>query len=91
MKQTLAELRKGQGLTQRGLAIKLSKIDENVKFSSAAVALYELGLRTPNLKKAKLIARYFGVYVENILLGSDACRMKGTDKEQVVASKAVNQ
>ena len=90
MRQTLAELRNGKGLTQRELASKLSSIDPNINFSPAAIALYELGLRTPGLQKAKLIARYFGVPVEDIFFGSDACKEQAKN-EETATSRAVNQ
>jgi putative transcriptional regulator len=90
MSQTLAELRNGKGLTQRELASKLSSIDPNINFSSAAIALYELGLRTPSLQKAKMIARYFGVPVEEIFFGPDACEEQARNKE-AATFKAANQ
>lgn len=62
MKQTLSELRSQRGMTQRDLARQLS-------ISASAVALYELGLRTPSLHRAKMIAQFFGVAVEDILFG----------------------
>lgn len=74
MKQTLAELRNKRGLTQRALAHNLSNLQPNTRFSPASIALYELGLRTPGLHKAKLIAHYFDVPVEDILFGPDACK-----------------
>lgn len=91
MKQTLAELRNKRNLTQRSLAEELSKIDERFNFSPAAIALYELGLRTPGLQKAKLIARYFGVPVENIIFGPHACNMQAVDDEHAATTEAVNQ
>jgi transcriptional regulator with XRE-family HTH domain len=74
MKQTLAELRNKRGLTQRALAYKLSNLEQNINFSAASIALYELGLRTPLLHKAKLIAHYFDIPVEDILFGPAACK-----------------
>lgn len=62
MQRTLAELRALRGLTQRGMAKQLG-------ISASAVALYELGLRTPSLQRAKLIAQFFGVPVEAIVFG----------------------
>ncbi|MGI6588603.1 MAG: helix-turn-helix transcriptional regulator [Peptococcia bacterium] len=62
---------------------RLSNIEKDINFSPAAIALYELGLRTPSLQKAKLIARYFGVPVEDIIFGPSACEMQeGAAKKQ---------
>ena len=84
VKQTLGELRNKKNLTQRELAKNLSRIDEETRFSSASIALYELGLRTPGLQKAKLLARYFGVHVEDILFGPDACKMQAEQNSNVI-------
>ena len=60
---TLNELRKNSGLTQAGLASELG-------MSKSTIAMYELGQRTPNLKTALEIAKYFGVNVEKIRFSS---------------------
>ena len=91
MKQTLAEFRNKKGLTQRALAARLSKIEKDINFSPAAITLYELGLRTPSLQKAKLIARYFGVPVEDIIFGPSACEMQEGGSKETAPSEAVNQ
>ena len=62
MKHTLAALRTSRRLTQRDVAKQLG-------ISASAIALYELGLRTPSLQRAKLIAQFFGVPVEDIVFG----------------------
>lgn len=69
---TLAELRSAKKLSQRDLAAELSRIEQGIRFAPATIALYELGLRTPGLKRAKIIARYFDVPVERIAFGHDA-------------------
>jgi len=38
--------------------------------------MYEIGLRTPYLKKAKEIAAYFGVPVEQIIFGPEVKTIK---------------
>lgn len=55
----LAELRKKKGLTQKELANKL-------KISESAIAMYETGRRIPSLNKAKMIAEFFDVNIEDI-------------------------
>jgi putative transcriptional regulator len=91
VKKTIAELRGEMDLTQRELATQLSIVQDDFNFSPAAIALYELGLRTPSLQKAKLIAKFFGVRVEDIIFGPDACNMQATKDEQAATSEAVNQ
>lgn len=86
MKKPLSILRDEKGLTQRQLAIELSKNRENLSFSHATIALYERGLRTPSLKRAKVIARYFGVPVESIIFGNDAYELKA--KKHLVSTGA---
>lgn len=55
----LAELRKKKGLTQKELARAL-------KISESAIAMYETGRRTPSLARAKVIANFFNVDIEEI-------------------------
>jgi len=55
----LAELRKKKGLTQKELAKAL-------KISESAIAMYETGRRTPSLARAKIIANFFDVDIEEI-------------------------
>lgn len=57
--KTLSELRKGKNITQKELAKAL-------KVSVSTIAMYEIGERTPSLKKAKKIADFFGVPIESI-------------------------
>ncbi len=63
--KTLAELRKKAGLSQAELAIELD-------ISSSSIAMYEIGARTPPLKKAQRIARFFGVQTDDIFFGPSA-------------------
>ncbi len=71
---TLTELRETRGLSQRQLADELTRYnEEGIEFSASSIALYELGLRTPSLKRAKTIARFFGIPVEDIIFGTFAC------------------
>lgn len=55
----LAELRKKKGLTQKELAKAL-------KISESAIAMYETGRRTPSLARARIIADFFDVNIEEI-------------------------
>lgn len=57
--KTLSELRKEKNMTQKELAKAL-------KLSVSAIAMYEIGQRTPSLKKALEIADFFGVPIESI-------------------------
>lgn len=57
--KTLAELRKERNMTQKQLAKAL-------KISESAVAMYEIGERTPSLKVAKRIAEFFNIPIEQI-------------------------
>lgn len=56
---TLSELRNKNNLTQKELA-------EALNFSISSVAMYEIGARIPSLKRAKRIANYFKVSLEDI-------------------------
>lgn len=55
----LAELRKKEGLTQEELAKKIG-------ISTSSIAMYETGDRNPPLNKAKILADFFGVAIEDI-------------------------
>ena len=57
--KTLAELRKERNMTQKQLA-------EALRISVSAVAMYEIGERTPSLKVAKRIAEFFNIPIEQI-------------------------
>lgn len=59
----LSRLREQRNLTQRQLAIALG-------IAPSSIAMYETGARTPSLKKAKDIASYFGVSVDEIVFGT---------------------
>lgn len=58
----LSRLREQRNLTQRQLAIALG-------IAPSSIAMYEIGARIPSLKKAKDIAAYFGVTVDDIIFG----------------------
>ena len=60
----LAELRKSKNLTQKQLANILN-------ISPSAIAMYETGDRIPPLFKAKRIAQFFNVKVEEIFFGKE--------------------
>lgn len=62
---TLSELRKQKGLTQRELAEKLG-------VGISTIAMYETGSRIPSLKKARQIADYFEIPLEEIFFGETA-------------------
>lgn len=68
--KTLAELRAENNISQRDLAKKIG-------VSSAAIGMYESGKRTPPLKKAILIAKLFGVQVENLSFSKTDCTTEG--------------
>ena len=55
----LSTLRMSKGLSQRDLADELN-------ISAGIIGLYETGKRTPSLKNAKIIAKYFEVSLEDI-------------------------
>lgn len=82
----LARLRQSKGLTQKELAKQLSKNKEKIYFSKSAVSLYELGLRYPNWKKAKIIADFFEVSIDELFFGQDANELKS--KEQNTHNQA---
>lgn len=75
-------LRNQLKISQKKLADKLSEIEKGVNFSQTSIALYELGLRTPSLKRAKIIANYFGLPVEAIIFGPFDCNLKSNDLKQ---------
>lgn len=62
-KTSLAELRLERGLSQRELA-------KQIHVSSGTIGMYEVGKRTPSLEKAKRIAAFFGIPLENIIFES---------------------
>lgn len=59
---SLAELRKNKKLTQE----QLSKL---LGISKSSIAMYETGQRVPSLSRAKKIAEFFNVSVEEIFFG----------------------
>lgn len=68
--KALSEYRKARNLSQTELAQELRSVGVNV--SSASIAMYELGHRTPPLEKAQNIAKYFGVSTDDIFFGRHA-------------------
>ena len=56
---TLAELRKEKKLTQEQLAKALN-------MSVSAIAMYETGARIPRLQRARIIAEFFKVPIQEI-------------------------
>lgn len=63
--KTLAELRNERGLTQKELA-------EKTGIAASTIAMYETGEREPSLKRARILARFFGVTIADIFFGKDA-------------------
>lgn len=59
MEKTLAELRREFKITQEELATKIG-------ISKGAIGMYETGKRVPSLYRAKKIARFFGVKLEDL-------------------------
>jgi len=59
LRKTLSTLRKEKGLSQAELA-------DDLGISGGAIAMYETGKRTPNLRKALEIAKYFNIPLESI-------------------------
>ena len=63
MAKNLVQLRKERGnMTQKQLSEKLG-------IAPSTLAMYEIGQRTPALEKAKQIANYFELKVEDIIFG----------------------
>ena len=61
---SLSILRQAKGLTQKDLAVELG-------VSSALIAMYETGKRSPKLSRAIEIAKIFDVPVESIAFKSE--------------------
>lgn len=59
MKKTMSELRREQNMTQEELAIKIG-------VSKGAIGMYETGKRMPSFNRAKQIAQFFGVALEDL-------------------------
>lgn len=60
--KTLSELRLKVGLTQKELHKKTG-------IPMSSIAMYEIGERIPSLKRAKKLAEFFEVPVEEIFFG----------------------
>ena len=71
-KKTLAELRNERNLTQKELS-------EAIDISSSAIAMYETGERTPPIKKAKKIAAFFNVKIDDIFFGQEVHELRAKD------------
>lgn len=69
MRYTLAELRKIKGLTQAALAKQLG-------VAPSTIAQYETGKRTPNLERAREIAKFFNVGLDDINFGPIAHNLR---------------
>ncbi len=65
MEQTMVELRRKLNITQEELAVKIG-------VSKGAIGMYETGKRTPSLNRAKQIAQFFGVPLEDLCFHKDA-------------------
>jgi transcriptional regulator with XRE-family HTH domain len=63
--KSLADLRKGNNLTQKELADLLG-------ISAAAVSMYESGVRNPPFKRVREIAKLFGISSDDIFFKSIA-------------------
>lgn len=72
----IAELRLLKGVSQEELA-------KEVGVSPSAIAMYEIGERTPGLKNAKIIADYFGVPIEYIFFGACAHEVRAETEDGV--------
>lgn len=73
----IAELRHRENLTQKELAKKIG-------ISASAIAMYEIGARTPALKTAKKLADYFGVQIEDIFFSNVTHELNvNMDKKEV--------
>lgn len=63
MSCTMVSLRKDRNLTQEMLA-------KEIGVTKGAIGMYELGKRTPSLKRAKQIADFFNVSVDEIVFSN---------------------
>lgn len=59
----LSQLRETKNLTQRDLA-------GIIGVAPSTIAMYEVGARTPSLGKARNIASYFGVSLDDIVFSA---------------------
>lgn len=59
MTHSMVELRKERNITQEELASEIG-------MSKGAIGMYETGKRAPSLKRAKQIAQFFGIAVDEI-------------------------
>lgn len=72
MKKTMSELRRELNMTQEELAIKIG-------VSKGAIGMYETGKRTPSFNRAKEIAQFFGVTLEDLCFHGE---MKVLDQKE---------
>ena len=75
--EKLQELRKQKGLTQEELAAHLY-------VSRAAVSKWESGRGYPNIDSLKLIAKFFGITVDQLLSGDELLTLAEADQQQKV-------
>lgn len=60
--ETLSGLRQKLGLTQK-------ELHEKTGIPMSSIAMYEIGERMPSLKRAKKLAKFFEVPIEEIAFG----------------------
>ena len=73
--QKLQELRKQKGLTQEELAAHLY-------VSRAAISKWESGRGYPNIDSLKMIAKFFGITVDQLLSGDELLTLAEADQQQ---------
>ena len=73
--QKLQELRKQKSLTQEELAAHLY-------VSRAAISKWESGRGYPNIDSLKLIAKFFGITVDQLLSGDELLTLAEADQQQ---------
>ena len=73
--EKLQELRKKKGITQEELA-------ESLYVSRAAISKWESGRGYPNIDSLKIIARFFGVTIDELLSGDELLTIAEEDTKQ---------
>lgn len=73
--EKLQELRKQKGLTQEELAAHLY-------VSRAAISKWESGRGYPNIDSLKMIAKFFGITVDQLLSGDELLTLAEADQQQ---------
>lgn len=79
MPRTLASLRNEKKMSQRDLAKALG-------VAQSTIAQYETGERMPDLPRAKQIAKFFGVPVEEIFFTGEAHDTRAARDQQAAAA-----